>query len=186
MQQARSGPVNGMDGTPMALQNIARQLAAQAAEEEFVTVNMVMLTLGDSAKHGASVARSLSGLTALALERFGGAQANDCQNAPQQAPSPCLAGVDPFDGQLLRFCEADSGYQFHGIGPDLTSAPGGHGDLTPTVLSSPRKLACSATISPPHGSREGEWNVASDPTGNCLPALSQLPVQLPSAREGWS
>jgi hypothetical protein len=117
---------------------LTRQLAAQAGEEEFLTVNIVMPAMGDTAEGTASFARLLFGLTALALERFGAVTENHCQDALREYVPSSRPGtpVDPFDGQLLRFCGADGGYQFHSIGPDLTEAPGGKGDLALTVVGS--------------------------------------------------
>ena len=127
---------------------LARQLAAQTGENQCLTVNIVMPATGDTAEGTASFARLLFGLTALALERFGVARQNLRPDVLRESVPSCLAGVpaDPFGGQLLRFREADGGYQFHSLGPDLTGAPGGKGDLAPTVLGSPE-------VSPPEGTQ---------------------------------
>ncbi len=103
---------------------LARQLAAQAGEAKFLTVNMVMPATGDTAGGSAGFGRLLLALSALALERFGAARENRCPDALRASVPSCLAGApaDPFDGQLLRFRAADGGYQLHSLGPDLTKS----------------------------------------------------------------
>jgi hypothetical protein len=93
------------------------QLAATTKASQFLTVNVVMPAVGESAKEPASFARLIFGLAALALERFDAGRESDCQDALREAVSPCLAGaaVDPFDGRLLRFRQANGGYQIHSI-----------------------------------------------------------------------
>ena len=107
---------------------------------QLLTVNLVLPAAGKSGGETASFTRLLLGLTALALERFDAAREHNCQEAPREYvfPCPATAPVDPFDGQLLRFCEADDGYQLHGIGPDLTEAPREKGDLALAVGGSPQ------------------------------------------------
>lgn len=142
-------PVSNVEGTQVAHQNIARQLTAQAGGEEFLTVNMVMPAVDETAKETASFGRLLFALAALALERFGAAPENCCPDALHAFVPSSLAGMpaDPFDGQLLRFRKADSGYQFHSIVPDLGKAPGGKRDLALPIVGSPRFSP------PPKGSR---------------------------------
>ena len=110
---------------------LAPEVAAEAGEKEFLTVNMVMPAMGDTAKETASFARLLFGLTALALERFGAAQENHSPDALRGLVPPCPADapVDPFDGQLLCFCQADTGCQRSGICPTLAGVPSGKDDL---------------------------------------------------------
>ena len=120
---------------------------------QFLTVNMVMPTAGDSAKQGASFARLLFGLTALALERFGAVPENERKDAAPErqrkrdgllslslpeSMSSCLAGipVDPFDGQLLRFRQTDAGYQLHSAGHYATAAQVGERDPGLQVVDS--------------------------------------------------
>jgi hypothetical protein len=114
------------------------QLAAPNGGQQLLTVNMVMPALGDSAKEGASFARLFFGLSALALERFGAVRENCCQDALQQTVPSALARVrvDPFDGQLLRFRHAESGYELHSIHPDQEQDSGGKGEPALTVVGS--------------------------------------------------
>ncbi len=116
---------------------LAQEPAAQAGEPQFLTVNMVVPETGDTAEGSAGFGRLLLALSALALERFGAAPEDHCQDALREYVPSCLAGapVDPFDGQLLRFRKADSGYQLHCIGPDVSDAPSGKGDLASAVVS---------------------------------------------------
>jgi hypothetical protein len=129
-------------------QNSARQLAVQAREEEFLTVNMVMPAVDDTAKEAASFARLLFGLTALALERFDATQGNHVPDASRKLEASCSTDlpVDPFDGRLLRFHRAENGYELRSTGPDLSEAPGGKSDLALTVVGSPQ-------VSPPEGAQ---------------------------------
>lgn len=115
------------------------QLAAQAGEEEFLTVNMVMPAADDTAEGAAGFAHLLLSLAALALARFGAAPENHHTEALRELGPSSLPEVpaDPFDGQLLRFRQANSGYQFHSIRPDLTDAPDAKGDPALTIVSSP-------------------------------------------------
>ena len=93
---------------------------------QLLTVNLVLPAEGNSGGDTTSFARLLFGLTALALDRFGAVPENHCQGVlPESTPSG-LAGVpvDPFDGQLLRFCEASGGYEFHSPGHPEPQKPG--------------------------------------------------------------
>ena len=125
-----------------ANRNHAQQPAANAGEPRFLTVNMVMPAVGDSAKEAGSFTGLLLALSALALERFGAAPENPSLDALREPVPSCLAGiqVDPFDGQLLRFRKADSSYELHNIRPDLKDAPGGKGD-PPVAVFSPLQSA---------------------------------------------
>ena len=107
------------------------------ATNQLLTVNLVLPADGNSANKSASFTRLLFDLTALALERFGAAPADHRQDALRESVSTCLAGVrvDPFDGQLLRFSRADTGYQLHGIGPELAEAPSGNDNPALTVIT---------------------------------------------------
>jgi hypothetical protein len=102
--------------------NLAQRPAAQAREEEFLTVNMVMPAGGDSAKETVGFARLLFGLAALALERFGAAPENHYPDALRELGPASGPGtpLDPFDGQPLRYRNEDGGYVLHSIGPDIT------------------------------------------------------------------
>ena len=86
---------------------------------------MLMPAAGDSTMEGASFARLVVDLAALALERFDAARANRHQDPLRERVSSRLVGVpvDPFDGQLLRFREADTGYQLHSVGHHVTATP---------------------------------------------------------------
>jgi hypothetical protein len=124
-----------MNANPM----FAPHLAANAGQAEFLTVNMVMPAPDDTAEGSAGFGRLLLALSALALERFGSAQENPCPDAPRECVPSCWAGtpLDPFDGRLLRFSEADGGYQLHRTNHRLINAPVAKGDRTLAVPGSP-------------------------------------------------
>jgi hypothetical protein len=105
---------------------------------QLLTVNLVLPTAGNSGEEAVSFTRLLFGLTALALERFGAARENLSRDALPQSLSPCLAGVpvDPFDGQLLRLRQADSGYQFHIASRHATATSVGERNLKFQVVES--------------------------------------------------
>ena len=111
--------------------SLAQQSTVQVGEVDLLTVNLVMPATGDTAEGTASFAGLLFGLTALVLERFGAAPQNHYSDELRELVPSCLAGipVDPFDGQLLRFRKADSGYQFHSTSHDATATPGGQRHL---------------------------------------------------------
>jgi len=90
-----------------------------------LTVNLVLPAVAKSGEEAAGFTRLLFGLTALALERFDAAREKHCHDAPRESVLPCLAEVpaDPFDGQLLRFHEADGGYHLHSAGHHATATP---------------------------------------------------------------
>jgi hypothetical protein len=100
---------------------LAQQPPAQAGEEKFLTVNMVMPAAGDTAEGSASFGRLLLTLSALALGRFCAAGEKHSPDAVRVLLTSRLAGVpaDPFDGQLLRFRQADTGYRLHSVEPEL-------------------------------------------------------------------
>jgi hypothetical protein len=100
--------------------SLAQQPAVRAGEAEFLTVNMVMPAMGETAEGSANFARLLFGLTALALERFGATERNHAPEDPlmSEASRSTELPVNPFDGQILRFRKADSGCQFHSIGSE--------------------------------------------------------------------
>lgn len=106
------------------IQAAPEQLAATTRASQFLTVNVVMPAVGESAKEAASFARLIFGLAALALERFGAGGESDCQDALRETVSPCLAGapVDPFDGRPLRFRETNDDCQIHVIGTEPMKA----------------------------------------------------------------
>jgi hypothetical protein len=83
--------------------NHAQQPAAQAGEPRFLTVNMVMPAVGDSAKEDASFMGLLLELSALALERLSAAQENDDPDALREPVPSRLAGipVDPIPAPSL-------------------------------------------------------------------------------------
>ena len=103
--------------------SLASSTPPSAEGQQFLTVNMVMPAMGDTAKEAASLGPLLLTLAALAFERFGAARENDSPDAPREPAPSCRAGfpADPFDGQLLRFRKEDSGYAFHNLAPDLAS-----------------------------------------------------------------
>jgi hypothetical protein len=68
------------------------QLAAPMRASQFLTVNMVMPTVGDSAKEGASFARLLVDLAALALGRLDAARWNHRQDPGHKFVPAWLAG----------------------------------------------------------------------------------------------
>jgi hypothetical protein len=108
------------------------QLAAQTGEQEFLTVNMVTPATGGTVQDGTCFARLLLRLAALALEHFGAGSDSQCQDAPPpKSVLPCLVKVpvDPFDGQLLCFRQADTGYQLHSAGYHATATQVGERDL---------------------------------------------------------
>jgi hypothetical protein len=107
---------------------------------KLLTVNLVLPAAGNSGEEAVNFTRLLFGLTALALNRFGAAREHHCQNTLRESVPPRLAGVplDPFDGQLLRFCKADDGYQLQRIRADLRDDPSGKGDLVTPVVGSPQ------------------------------------------------
>ena len=53
------------------IQGAREHLAATTRASQFLTVNIVMPAVGESAKEGAGFARLIFGLAVLALERFG-------------------------------------------------------------------------------------------------------------------
>jgi hypothetical protein len=113
-------------------------LVTQAGEAEFLTVNMLMPAAGDSAQEGASFAQLFVDLAARALERFGARRGNHWHEALGESAIGCPAGLpaDPFDGQLLRFCEVDGGYQLHSDSHHATATQVGERDLGFEVVNS--------------------------------------------------
>ena len=75
------------------IQAAPEELAATTGASQFLTVNIVMPAVGESAKEGAGFARLNFGLAALAPERFGAGRENHSQDALGEAVSPCLAGA---------------------------------------------------------------------------------------------
>ena len=119
---------------------VERPLGPQGGETQLLNASIVMSATGDIAEASAGFGRLVLALSALALERFRGAQENPCPDALRGSVRSCLAGatVDPFGGQLLRFREADSGCQLHSLGHNHTEAPVGKGGLGLTVVGPPQ------------------------------------------------
>jgi hypothetical protein len=116
---------------------VGQPLGSRGGESQLLTAKIVMPAVGDNANDGTSLARLLVGLTVLALERFGAARENQCQAATEESLPCCLAGVpvDPFDGQLLRCRNTDSGYEFHSIHSEERDDSGWKSDLARTVVT---------------------------------------------------
>jgi len=100
---------------------VGRPFEPQGGEGRLLTANIVMQATGETAEGSANFGHLLLTLSTLALARFGAAPEIRCQDAlPKGAPSGLVGTpADPFDGQLLRFHQADSGIQLRSIGPDL-------------------------------------------------------------------
>jgi type II secretory pathway pseudopilin PulG len=107
--------------------DLIRQRVTEAADKKLAIIGVLLPGLaGRTASEAECVAHLRLGLTALALEQFRAAHDSRYPAALSELTPDYLTAtpVDPFNGQLLRYCKKDAGYQVYSIGPDLKDDSG--------------------------------------------------------------